>query len=84
MVSPRPLLSLLARVRVSAGHRALLPHIPGVAGDGHLVNLDLNQEMHVLTWFYSALRNKTIYCWMLMGKNVINKITETVIKNTFG
>ena len=49
MVSPRPLLSLLARVRVSGGHRALLPHIPGVAGDGHLVNLDLNQEMHVLT-----------------------------------
>ena len=39
MVSP-----LLLQVRVSAGHGALLPHIPGVTGDGQLVNLGLKRE----------------------------------------
>ena len=45
MVSPRPPMSLLTRVRVPGGHGALLPHIPGVTRDGHLVNLGLKQEM---------------------------------------
>ena len=45
MVSPRPLMSLLTRPRVPGGHGALLPHIRWVAGDGHLVNLGLKQEM---------------------------------------
>ena len=42
MVSPLPLMCfLLVCVRVSAGQRALLPHIPRVTGDGQLVNLSL-------------------------------------------
>ena len=46
MVSPLPLMCfLLVCVRVSAGQRALLPHIPRVTGDGQLVNLSLKQEL---------------------------------------
>ena len=46
MVSPLPLMCfLLVCVRVSAGQRALLPHIPRVTGDGQLVNLSLKKEL---------------------------------------
>ena len=60
--------------------RALLPHIPGVTGDGQLINLSLKENVSLLCMILLWV----IKLELLMGKNVKNKITEIVIKNTFG